>query len=89
MGHARAFPLAWLKQGRQLRCLCHLSPQPTTRLSYARRMITRAMATATGKKTSVKERTVAGSFLFKIPNGDDKQAKVALFRRSSKVRTYQ
>ncbi|KAI1429721.1 translation initiation factor eIF-2B subunit family protein [Xylaria sp. FL1777] len=46
------------------------------------------MATS-GGKDPIKKRTVAGSFLFKIPNGDAKQAKVALFRRSSKVRTYQ
>ncbi|TGJ88610.1 hypothetical protein E0Z10_g177 [Xylaria hypoxylon] len=45
------------------------------------------MATS-GKEASIKERVVAGSFIFKIPNGDDKQARVALFRRSSKVRTY-
>jgi translation initiation factor 2B subunit (eIF-2B alpha/beta/delta family)/8-oxo-dGTP pyrophosphatase MutT (NUDIX family) len=41
------------------------------------------------KSTPIKKRAVAGSFLFKISNGDDKQAKVALFRRSGKVRTYQ
>ncbi|RWA14840.1 hypothetical protein EKO27_g314 [Xylaria grammica] len=40
------------------------------------------------RKAPLKKRAVAGSFLFKIPNGDVKQAKVALFRRSSKVRTY-
>ncbi|KAI0026228.1 translation initiation factor eIF-2B subunit family protein [Xylariomycetidae sp. FL0641] len=34
------------------------------------------------------KRAVAGSFLFKIPEGDEKNAKVALFRRSAKVRTY-
>jgi len=37
----------------------------------------------------ITKRAVAGSFLFKISNGDDRQAKVALFRRSGKVRTYQ
>ncbi|KAI0420991.1 translation initiation factor eIF-2B subunit family protein [Xylaria grammica] len=41
------------------------------------------------RKAPLKKRAVAGSFLFKIPNGDVKRAKVALFRRSSKVRTYQ
>lgn len=46
------------------------------------------MATS-GEITPIKKRVVAGSFLFKIPNGDDKQARVALFRRSSKVSTYQ
>ncbi|KAI3324426.1 translation initiation factor eIF-2B subunit family protein [Xylariaceae sp. AK1471] len=45
---------------------------------------------ATSERTApIKKRAVAGSFLFKIPNGDDKQARVALFRRSGKVRTYQ
>ncbi|KAI0477918.1 translation initiation factor eIF-2B subunit family protein [Xylariaceae sp. FL0804] len=37
----------------------------------------------------VTKRAVAGSFLFKLPDGDEKQAKVALFRRSAAVRTYQ
>ncbi|KAI1810361.1 translation initiation factor eIF-2B subunit family protein [Poronia punctata] len=46
------------------------------------------MASSAGTE-GITKRAVAGSFLFKIPNGDDKQAKVALFRRSSKVRTYQ
>ncbi|RYC65457.1 hypothetical protein CHU98_g765 [Xylaria longipes] len=46
------------------------------------------MATS-GDTATIKKRVVAGSFIFKIPNGDDKQARVALFRRSSKVRTYQ
>ncbi|XXG96235.1 hypothetical protein Hte_002516 [Hypoxylon texense] len=40
-------------------------------------------------KGGLKKRSVAGSFLFKFPNGDEKQAQVALFRRSGKVRTYQ
>ncbi|KAI0505735.1 hypothetical protein F5B22DRAFT_626635 [Xylaria bambusicola] len=98
MWHGSAFPLAWLRQSHQRLCLCRLSrlsPQRTIRLSYAhqtstRQVSTRAMATASDEqKAPLEERTVAGSFLFKIPNGDDKQAKVALFRRSSKVRTYQ
>ncbi|CAJ2505861.1 Uu.00g132550.m01.CDS01 [Anthostomella pinea] len=38
---------------------------------------------------AIQRRAVAGSFLFKIPGGDEKQARVALFRRSAKVRTYQ
>ncbi|KAI3328738.1 hypothetical protein F4824DRAFT_482480 [Ustulina deusta] len=86
MRHGSAFPLAWLKQSHRL--VCRLSPHRTTHLSYAHQMGARAMATS-GKAASVTKTTVAGSFLFKIPNGDDKQAKVALFRRSSKVSTYQ
>ncbi|KAI8625895.1 translation initiation factor eIF-2B subunit family protein [Xylariaceae sp. FL1651] len=45
--------------------------------------------TSLDKSEAIKKRAVAGSFLFKIPNGDEKQAKVALFKRSNKVRTYQ
>ncbi|KAH9884366.1 nagb/rpia/CoA transferase-like protein [Xylariomycetidae sp. FL2044] len=41
------------------------------------------------KKGEIKKRKVAGSFLFKLPHGDEKQAQVALFRRSGEVRTYQ
>ncbi|KAI0105044.1 hypothetical protein GGR51DRAFT_520663 [Nemania sp. FL0031] len=48
----------------------------------------RAMATS-GPTATIKKRVVAGSFLFKIPDGDDKKARVALFRRSGKVSTYQ
>ncbi|KAI1074228.1 nagb/rpia/CoA transferase-like protein [Whalleya microplaca] len=36
-----------------------------------------------------KKRSVAGSFLFRFSDGDEKRAQVALFRRSDKVRTYQ
>ncbi|KAI1772169.1 nagb/rpia/CoA transferase-like protein [Hypoxylon cercidicola] len=43
----------------------------------------------TSGKEGIKKRSVAGSFFFKFPNGDEKQAQVALFRRSGKVRTYQ
>ncbi|KAI1501346.1 translation initiation factor eIF-2B subunit family protein [Biscogniauxia marginata] len=39
--------------------------------------------------SGIKKRAVVGSFLFKIPHGDEKQARVALFRRSGDVRTYQ
>lgn len=46
------------------------------------------MATS-GETATTKKRVVAGSFLFKFPNGDHKQARVALFRRSGKVSTYQ
>ncbi|GAP86761.1 putative translation initiation factor eif-2b subunit family protein [Rosellinia necatrix] len=46
------------------------------------------MATS-GEGGAIQKRAVAGSFIFTIPDGDHKQAKVALFRRSSKVRTYQ
>ncbi|KAJ2996782.1 hypothetical protein NUW58_g863 [Xylaria curta] len=63
--------------------LCRLRLQQTTT-----RIGARAMATSGGAAT-IKKRVVAGSFLFKIPDGDDKQARVALFRRSNKVRTYQ
>lgn len=38
----------------------------------------------------LKRRAVAGSFIFKFPDGDTtKKPQVALFRRSDKVRTYQ
>ncbi|KAI0553167.1 hypothetical protein F4679DRAFT_532183 [Xylaria curta] len=60
----------------------------TTYLKYDCRTGARAMATSAETPT-VTKRDVAGSFIFKIPNGDVTQAKVALFRRSSKVRTYQ
>ncbi|KAI1407703.1 nagb/rpia/CoA transferase-like protein [Hypoxylon sp. FL1857] len=43
---------------------------------------------ATNEKGGLKKRSIAGSFLFKIPNGDETQAQVALFRRSDKVSTY-
>ncbi|KAI1473617.1 nagb/rpia/CoA transferase-like protein [Daldinia eschscholtzii] len=43
---------------------------------------------AKGNK-ELKKRSVAGSFLFKLPHGDEKQAQVALFKRSGKVSTYQ
>ncbi|KAI0968119.1 hypothetical protein F4678DRAFT_443337 [Xylaria arbuscula] len=93
MYHGGVFALAWLKQSNQL--VRHLSLQSTARLSYARHLSCahqtggmRAMATS-AREPHVKKRVVAGSFIFKIPNGDEKQAKVALFRRSSKVSTYQ
>ncbi|KAI1848847.1 hypothetical protein JX265_001177 [Neoarthrinium moseri] len=37
----------------------------------------------------IKKRAVAGTFLFRYPEGDPTRAEVALFRRSGKVRTYQ
>ncbi|RYP55109.1 hypothetical protein DL768_000228 [Monosporascus sp. mg162] len=40
-------------------------------------------------KPELKKRAVAGSFLFRYPDGDEKKAQVALFRRSGAVRTYQ
>ncbi|OTA52771.1 translation initiation factor eIF-2B subunit family protein [Hypoxylon sp. EC38] len=46
------------------------------------------MASNNGKG-GLKKRSIAGSFLFKLPNGDETQAQVALFRRSDKVSTYQ
>ncbi|KAI0113513.1 nagb/rpia/CoA transferase-like protein [Daldinia grandis] len=44
---------------------------------------------ATKGKDGLKRRSVAGSFLFKFPDGDEKKAQVALFKRSGKVSTYQ
>ncbi|KAI1473272.1 nagb/rpia/CoA transferase-like protein [Daldinia caldariorum] len=44
---------------------------------------------ATNGNTGLKKRSIAGSFLFKLPHGDGKQAQVALFKRSGKVSTYQ
>ncbi|KAI1211133.1 nagb/rpia/CoA transferase-like protein [Annulohypoxylon truncatum] len=44
---------------------------------------------ATSGNGGLKKRSIAGSFLFKIPNGIDKPVQVALFRRSGKVSTYQ
>ncbi|KAI1437089.1 translation initiation factor eIF-2B subunit family protein [Xylaria sp. CBS 124048] len=58
-----------------------------TRLGYACQIWARTMATSRNE-AAAKKRQVAGSFLFKIPNGDHTRAKVALFRRSDKVRTY-
>ncbi|KAI1131116.1 hypothetical protein F5Y10DRAFT_234282 [Nemania abortiva] len=82
MCHGRIVPLARLKRSHQT--LYRLCPQPAIlRSDYAR-----AMATS-GQSTTIKKRVVAGSFLFRIPDGDDKQARVALFRRSGKVSTYQ
>ncbi|KAI0133705.1 hypothetical protein BJ170DRAFT_678637 [Xylariales sp. AK1849] len=37
----------------------------------------------------VKQRAVAGTFLFRFPTVDTRKVEVALFRRSGKVRTYQ
>ncbi|OTB09396.1 hypothetical protein M426DRAFT_6670 [Hypoxylon sp. CI-4A] len=48
-----------------------------------------ASSSTTDAKAPLKKRSIAGSFLFKLPNGDEKQAQVALFRRSGKVSTYQ
>ncbi|KAI0003537.1 nagb/rpia/CoA transferase-like protein [Xylariaceae sp. FL0662B] len=46
-------------------------------------------STASGGETKkYKKSAVAGSFLFKFPDGDAKRAQVALFRRSDKVSTY-
>ncbi|KAI1309231.1 hypothetical protein F5Y03DRAFT_75339 [Xylaria venustula] len=86
MYHGGVFTLAWLKQSNQL--VRRLSLQSTVRLSYAHQAGgMRTMATSAGE-VPLTQRDVAGSFLFKIPNGDDKQAKVALFRRSDQVSTY-
>ncbi|KAI8964461.1 nagb/rpia/CoA transferase-like protein [Daldinia sp. FL1419] len=43
---------------------------------------------AANHKGELKKRSIAGSFLFKLPHGDEKQAQVALFKRSGKVSTY-
>ncbi|KAI1758033.1 hypothetical protein F4782DRAFT_8863 [Xylaria castorea] len=86
MYHGSAVFTARLRPSHQ--ALKHLGPLQTTHLNYACRTGARAMATS-GETATVTKRGVAGSFIFKIPNGDVKQARVALFRRSSKVRTYQ
>ncbi|KAI0849189.1 nagb/rpia/CoA transferase-like protein [Daldinia vernicosa] len=44
---------------------------------------------ATKGKDGLKKRSVAGSFLFRFPHGDERKAQVALFKRSGKVSTYQ
>ncbi|KAI5859246.1 nagb/rpia/CoA transferase-like protein [Durotheca rogersii] len=44
---------------------------------------------APSREGGVRKQSVAGSFLFKLPNGDGKDAQVALFRRSARVSTYQ
>ncbi|KAI1092015.1 nagb/rpia/CoA transferase-like protein [Rostrohypoxylon terebratum] len=44
---------------------------------------------ATSGRGELKKRSIAGSFLFKIPRDLDKPVQVALFRRSGKVSTYQ
>lgn len=46
------------------------------------------MATS-GETPTSRKSVIAGSFLFRFPNGDHKQARVALFRRSGRVNTYQ
>ncbi|KAI1451504.1 nagb/rpia/CoA transferase-like protein [Annulohypoxylon moriforme] len=48
-----------------------------------------ASSNAKNGKDGLKKRSVAGSFLFKIPNNPDEPVQVALFRRSGKVSTYQ
>lgn len=44
---------------------------------------------ASNERGELKRRSVAGSFLFKVPDGDENHPQVALFRRSGKVSTYQ
>ncbi|KAI1742864.1 hypothetical protein F4680DRAFT_410246 [Xylaria scruposa] len=84
MYHGNAIFIARLRPSyRALSRLCQ-----TTHLKYDCRTGARAMATS-GETPTVTKRDVAGSFIFKIPNGDVTKARVALFRRSSKVRTYQ
>lgn len=86
MCHGTTVPLARLGKG--LPHLYRLYPQQVTRrLNYVRQRGARAMATS-AETATMKKRAVAGSFLFKFPNGDHKQARVALFRRSGKVSTY-
>ncbi|KAI0811788.1 hypothetical protein GGR55DRAFT_641823 [Xylaria sp. FL0064] len=89
MCHGSVFPLAWLKQPSRL--VCRLSPQSTLRrLSYARQTgsVRTMAASSTGQEAPLEKRVVVGSFIFKIPDGDRAQAKVALFRRSGMVKTY-
>ncbi|KAI0602058.1 translation initiation factor eIF-2B subunit family protein [Biscogniauxia sp. FL1348] len=65
-----------------------LSSPPLKRINWPS-YLQRTMASSSPAKVALKKRAVAGSFLFKIPHGDEKQAKVALFRRSGAVSTYQ
>ncbi|KAI1353878.1 hypothetical protein F5Y01DRAFT_275614 [Xylaria sp. FL0043] len=98
MCHGSVFPRAWLKQSPRLVCR-RLVPQSTTRrLNYARQTgSVRTMASSSsssysssssGQESPLEKRVVVGSFIFKIPDGDRAQAKVALFRRSGMVKTY-
>ncbi|KAI1112251.1 hypothetical protein F5Y14DRAFT_422610 [Nemania sp. NC0429] len=87
MRHGMTVPLTRLIQGHPTLNRLY-SKHLTHRLNYAQIGGARAMA-ASGETPTVKKRVVAGSFLFKFPNGDHKQARVALFRRSGKVSTYQ
>lgn len=52
---------------------------------------TRAMASAgEGGKPALQKRSVVSSFLYKfVEDNGERKAKVALFKRSGKVRTYQ
>ncbi|KAI0483697.1 hypothetical protein F4859DRAFT_409405 [Xylaria cf. heliscus] len=86
MCYGSAISLPRLRPSHQ--ALYNIRSQQTTRIKYAYYIRVRAMATSV-ETVPIKKRVVAGSFIFKIPNGDDKQARVALFRRSNKVRTYQ
>ncbi|KAI1277006.1 hypothetical protein F5Y07DRAFT_364803 [Xylaria sp. FL0933] len=90
MCHGSVFPRAWLKQSPRLVCR-RLVPQSTTRrLDYARQTgSVRTMASSSsGQEAPLEKSVVVGSFIFKIPDGDRTQAKVALFRRSGRVATY-
>lgn len=73
---------------RRIEGLIHRVPQS---LVVARRGSTRAMASAgEGGKPALQKRSVVSSFLYKfVDENGERKAKVALFKRSGKVRTYQ
>lgn len=73
---------------RRIEASLHRLPQS---LVVARRGFTRAMASASeGGKTALQKRSVVSSFLYKfVDENGERKAKVALFKRSGKVRTYQ
>lgn len=85
MYYSTAASTVRLKQSSHL--LSRIYLQRITHTSHVGQI--RAQVTSTwGKSPTIKKKRVAGSFIFKIPNGDHTQAKVALFRRSNKVLTY-
>lgn len=73
---------------RRIEGLVHRLPQS---LVVACRGSTRAMASAgEGGKPALQKRSVVSSFLYKfVDENGERKAKVALFKRSGQVRTYQ
>lgn len=65
--------------------------RPSQSLATACRGSTRAMASAAdGGKPVLQKRSVVSSFLYKfVDENGERKAKVALFKRSGQVRTYQ